>query len=148
MVTGSFIVPVVGALEAHPVLTPAAAEVERILWVPLVELTRADTFREEIWDYGGGRRPMFFFELDDETIWGATAGSCINCCEWPWASSAQSHPPSDVRAGLLGLQPAAEAHAGVERLRPRKARRFVVPRPRPAVGAHIGEEQPIHPLAG
>jgi hypothetical protein len=43
------------------------------MWVPLAELTRADTFREEIWDFHGERRPMFFFELDDETIWGATA---------------------------------------------------------------------------
>jgi hypothetical protein len=43
------------------------------MWVPLIELVRADTFREEIWDFNGERRPMFFFELDDETIWGATA---------------------------------------------------------------------------
>ena len=43
------------------------------MWVPLAELTRGDTFREELWDFDGGRRPMFFFELDDETIWGATA---------------------------------------------------------------------------
>jgi 8-oxo-dGTP pyrophosphatase MutT (NUDIX family) len=73
MASRSFIVPVVGTLDSHPALTPAAAEVERILWVPLAELTRADTFREELWDFDGGRRPIFFFELDDETIWGATA---------------------------------------------------------------------------
>lgn len=73
MVTRSFIVPVVGSLDRHPDLLPAADEVDRILWVPLAELTRADTFREEIWPYDGQLRPMFFFELDDETIWGATA---------------------------------------------------------------------------
>ena len=73
MVSRSFIVPVVGTVDHHPVLHPAADEVERILWVPLAELTRLDTFREEIWDFGGERRPIFFFELDDETIWGATA---------------------------------------------------------------------------
>jgi mutator protein MutT len=73
MASRSFIVPVVGTVDSHPVLTAAAAEVDRIMWVPLVELTRADTFREEFWDFDGGRRPMFFFELDDETIWGATA---------------------------------------------------------------------------
>jgi mutator protein MutT len=73
MVSRSFIVPVVGVVDSHPVLTPAAEEVERIMWVPLVELTRGDTFREELWDFDGGRRPIFFFELDDETIWGATA---------------------------------------------------------------------------
>ncbi len=73
MASRSFIVPVVGSLDSHPALVPAAAEVERILWVPLAELTRDDTFREELWDFDGGRRPIFFFELDDETIWGATA---------------------------------------------------------------------------
>ncbi len=73
LVSRSFIVPVVGTVDHQPVLHPAADEVERILWVPLTELTRPDTFREEIWDFGGERRPIFFFELDDETIWGATA---------------------------------------------------------------------------
>ena len=73
MVSRSFIVPVVGTVDSQPVLHPAADEVERILWVPLGELTRLDTFREELWDFGGERRPIFFFELDDETIWGATA---------------------------------------------------------------------------
>jgi hypothetical protein len=73
MVSHSFIVPVVGAVDQPPQLWPAAGEVERIMWVPLVELTRADTFREEIWPTADAHRPMFFFELDDETIWGATA---------------------------------------------------------------------------
>ena len=73
MVSRSFIVPVVGTVDQQPVLHPAADEVERIMWGPLGELTRFDTFREEIWDFGGERRPIFFFELDDETIWGATA---------------------------------------------------------------------------
>ncbi|MEP7115775.1 MAG: CoA pyrophosphatase [Ilumatobacteraceae bacterium] len=73
MVSRSFIVPVVGTLDQHPALHPAADEVDRIIWVPLGELARADTYREEIWDFDGERRPIFFFELDDETIWGATA---------------------------------------------------------------------------
>ncbi len=73
MVSRSFIVPVVGTLDQRPQLRPAVDEVERIVWVPLAELTRADTFREEIWEVNGQRRPIFFFELDDETIWGATA---------------------------------------------------------------------------
>ena len=73
MVTRSFIVPVVGTVDHHPALRPALGEVDRILWVSLADLIRADTFREEIWPFEGGLRPMFFFELDDETIWGATA---------------------------------------------------------------------------
>lgn len=73
MVSGSFIVPVVGTVDRPPPLRPAVDEVDRIIWVPLTELARADTFREEIWEVEGKRHPIFFFELDDETIWGATA---------------------------------------------------------------------------
>jgi 8-oxo-dGTP pyrophosphatase MutT (NUDIX family) len=73
LVSRSFIVPVVGTVGAEPDLRPAEHEVDRILWVPLVELTRSDTFREEIWPVDEQHRPMFFFELDDETVWGVTA---------------------------------------------------------------------------
>jgi hypothetical protein len=71
----SYIVPVVAKLAANerPQLHSAAAEVDRIMWVPITELLRADTFREELWPFEGSHRPIFFFELDDETIWGATA---------------------------------------------------------------------------
>lgn len=67
------IVPVVASLGSRPDLHPATGEVDRVLWVPLVELARADTFREEWWDRGESEWQVFFFELDDETIWGATA---------------------------------------------------------------------------
>jgi peroxisomal coenzyme A diphosphatase NUDT7 len=73
MVSRSYIVPVVATLERRPSLHPAVGEVDRIMWVPLAELTRADTFREEVWHVDGDPRQIFFFELDDETIWGATA---------------------------------------------------------------------------
>jgi 8-oxo-dGTP pyrophosphatase MutT (NUDIX family) len=73
MVSRSYIVPVVATLVGRPSLHPAVGEVDRIMWVPLAELTRSDTFREEVWQIDGDTRPIFFFELDDETIWGATA---------------------------------------------------------------------------
>jgi 8-oxo-dGTP pyrophosphatase MutT (NUDIX family) len=73
MATGSFIVPVLGTVDQCPTLRPAVDEVDRIMWVPLADLTRADTFREEVWQRDGEPLPIFFFELDDETIWGATA---------------------------------------------------------------------------
>src|SRR4029079_19340196 len=69
----SYIVPVVAPLEGHPSLMPAVREVDRIMWVPLAELTRSDTFREQVWHFDGDPRSIFFFELEDETIWGATA---------------------------------------------------------------------------
>ncbi len=40
----------------------------------LVELARPDVYREERWDYPDDRdRPMHFFELVGDTVWGATA---------------------------------------------------------------------------
>ena len=73
VVSRSSIVPVVGTLAKHPVLTPHDREVARILWVPLAELAHDATYREEWWGSPPLDRQMDFFELDDETIWGATA---------------------------------------------------------------------------
>lgn len=71
-VSQSFIVPVVARLARRPALTPATAEVQRILFVPLADLYRRDTYRQEVWWRPPIDRPIHFFELDDETIWGAT----------------------------------------------------------------------------
>jgi 8-oxo-dGTP pyrophosphatase MutT (NUDIX family) len=73
VVSLSHIVPVVGRLRARPALRPAAAEVERILHVPLRELADPAGFREEWWGEREMARSIYFFELEDETIWGATA---------------------------------------------------------------------------
>lgn len=75
-VSRSYIVPVVGTVAERPLLTISNDEVERAFWVPLRELTRSDTFSWEWWSVPAaddGERPMFFFHLDDETVWGATA---------------------------------------------------------------------------
>ena len=73
VVSLSHIVPVVGVLAARPGLHPSEAEVDRVLWVPLAELLRDGTYREEHWGTPPTDRPIHFFELDDETVWGATA---------------------------------------------------------------------------
>jgi 8-oxo-dGTP pyrophosphatase MutT (NUDIX family) len=73
VVSESYIVPVVGRLAERPELRPGTSEVDRIMFVPLVELTRPDTHREERWGIPPNQWPIHFFELDDETIWGATA---------------------------------------------------------------------------
>ncbi|MFM2070363.1 MAG: hypothetical protein RLZZ623_626 [Actinomycetota bacterium] len=73
VVSNSYIVPVVGSIAERPELRPHASEVDRILWVSLAELAHAETFREEWWGTPPFERPIFFFELADETIWGATA---------------------------------------------------------------------------
>lgn len=75
-VSRSFIVPVVATLGERPTLVANAAEVDRAFWVPLAELVRPDTFGWEWWTFSqrdDTERPMFFFHLDDETVWGATA---------------------------------------------------------------------------
>jgi 8-oxo-dGTP pyrophosphatase MutT (NUDIX family) len=73
IVSRSYIVPVVGTIDERPQLTPHDREVARILWVPVAELISPTTFREEWWGTPPLDRRMIFFELDDETIWGATA---------------------------------------------------------------------------
>ena len=72
VVSKSYIVPVVAQLARRPELAPMTGEVQRVFHVPLSELYRADTYRQEIWWRPPVEWPIHFFELDDETIWGAT----------------------------------------------------------------------------
>jgi 8-oxo-dGTP pyrophosphatase MutT (NUDIX family) len=70
----SFIVPYVGALPGRPDTTPNPAEVSAVLHVPLAELLDPAIFREERWQLPWAEdRPIFFFELVGDTLWGATA---------------------------------------------------------------------------
>ena len=72
----SLVCPFVATVKRRPELVPDPAEVERVLHVPLSELTGPDTWREEVWSLGeafGGERVMTFFELPGDTVWGATA---------------------------------------------------------------------------
>ncbi|MFM7252141.1 MAG: NUDIX hydrolase [Ilumatobacteraceae bacterium] len=76
-VSRSWIVPIVGiardGADAWRHLAPASVEVDRVMWVPLAELCAPGTFREERWRTERGELAITFFELDDETVWGATA---------------------------------------------------------------------------
>ena len=69
----SHIVPVVAVLPERPAVFPASGEVARVLHVPLTELLQPGTYREELWGRPPLERSVYFFELDDETVWGATA---------------------------------------------------------------------------
>jgi len=73
VVSRSYIVPVVAVLSERPELVPQTDEVDRVLWTPIAELTREGTYRLERWGQPPFERPLHFFELDDETVWGATA---------------------------------------------------------------------------
>jgi 8-oxo-dGTP pyrophosphatase MutT (NUDIX family) len=75
-VSRSHIVPIVGRVRELPELRPNPDEVDRIMVVPLVDLAGPEVYRQEIWDVGAARPDgtyaIHFFELDDETVWGAT----------------------------------------------------------------------------
>ena len=66
--------PFVGVVTEFPQLVPEAGEVAAILHVPLAELVADGVYREERWTFGDRvDRPMHFFELVGDTVWGATA---------------------------------------------------------------------------
>jgi len=71
-VSNSHITPVVAHVEGVPEFVADPGEVARIFTVPLHELARVDTYRNEWWETPRGDINIHFFELDDETIWGAT----------------------------------------------------------------------------
>jgi 8-oxo-dGTP pyrophosphatase MutT (NUDIX family) len=70
----SGITPFVGVLPARPVLHPNPHEVEHAFDVALVELLDDAVYREERWDtQWGADRPVHFFDLPEDMVWGATA---------------------------------------------------------------------------
>lgn len=71
-VSNSHITPVVGHVTEPPDLRPDAGEVARVFTVPLVELAAEGTHRRELWTTPRGEVEIHFFELADETVWGAT----------------------------------------------------------------------------
>jgi 8-oxo-dGTP pyrophosphatase MutT (NUDIX family) len=78
IVSRSYIVPVVAVLDHRPAVEPRTMEVDRVLWASLRELTRAGRYRMERWGSPPMDRPLHFFELDDETVWGATAHMLVD----------------------------------------------------------------------
>jgi len=69
----AYIVPVVGLLSGAPQLTASPGEVDAILDIGLAELMHPEAFREERWGTPPDDRPVYFFDLVGDTVWGATA---------------------------------------------------------------------------
>ena len=67
------ITPFVGLIRDPVSYTPDGREIERVLEVPLEALLDPANFRVEMWERNGEVRPVYFYEYDGETIWGATA---------------------------------------------------------------------------
>ena len=74
----SFIVPYVAVLDGVPELVASPDEVELVLHVPLSELLADGVFREERWGVAPMDRPITFFDVVGDTIWGATAAMLRN----------------------------------------------------------------------
>lgn len=72
-VSSSYIIPVVARCHGRPAWMVNPGEVDRVFTVPLADLTRDDTYRSEWWGRPPDDHELHFFELDDETVWGATA---------------------------------------------------------------------------
>ncbi len=73
MSSRALITPFVGALSERPRLTPNPAEVDRAFDTALADLMADGAYHEELWAIGGDERPVHFFDLEGETVWGATA---------------------------------------------------------------------------
>ena len=69
----SLVQPFIAALGQGPELTASPDEVDVILHVPLTELAHLDTYWQEEWLWDGSWRPMHFYGLVGDTVWGATA---------------------------------------------------------------------------
>lgn len=72
--SGAFITPFVGLIQRRPNLHPNPAEVELAFDVPLSRLAEPDVYDAELWHGPDGLvRPMHFFALGEDMVWGATA---------------------------------------------------------------------------
>jgi 8-oxo-dGTP pyrophosphatase MutT (NUDIX family) len=71
-VSNSLIIPIVARIEGVPSFSIQEEEVARVFMSPLHDLAREDTYRNEWWSRPQGDINIHFFELDDETVWGAT----------------------------------------------------------------------------
>jgi 8-oxo-dGTP pyrophosphatase MutT (NUDIX family) len=78
IVSRSYIVPVVATLRHRPELSAQTMEVDRVLWTSIAELTSPGVYHLERWGVPPLDRPLHFFELDDETVWGATAHMLVD----------------------------------------------------------------------
>ena len=82
----SRIVPVVGVLPGAPELVPNPAEVDRAFSVRIAELFADGVGHEERWSLGElTDRPMYFFALAGDTVWGATARILRDLLEAVWS---------------------------------------------------------------
>jgi 8-oxo-dGTP pyrophosphatase MutT (NUDIX family) len=71
-VSGIWITPVVGVLEARPAFTPNPSEIAEVIVVSLAALAEVEA--EVVWEREGATWTGFTYEVDGHVIWGATGG--------------------------------------------------------------------------
>ena len=67
------ITPVVGVVRRPVAWQPDGHEIEKVIEVPFDLLAAEGSFRVEQWERDGVTRPVYFFDYEGDTIWGATA---------------------------------------------------------------------------
>lgn len=78
VVSMSYIIPKVGLLKEPIPLAPQTMEADKVMWVPLSELTAPGTYHGEMWGGPPTDRLLHFFDLADETVWGATGRMLVD----------------------------------------------------------------------
>jgi 8-oxo-dGTP pyrophosphatase MutT (NUDIX family) len=67
------ITPWVGIVRGPVVWQPDGEEIDKVIEVPVAALLDRACFRVERWPRAGVLRDVYFYEYQNETIWGATA---------------------------------------------------------------------------
>jgi 8-oxo-dGTP pyrophosphatase MutT (NUDIX family) len=67
------ITPWVGVIRESVTWQPDGEEIEKVIEVSWASLTDPGNFRVEHWEQDGVVRPVYFYECQGATIWGATA---------------------------------------------------------------------------
>lgn len=75
------ITPFVGLVREPVTWRPDGGEIERVIEVPYARLAAKGGFRVELWNRNGVERPVYFFDFEGDTIWGATARILIHYLE-------------------------------------------------------------------
>ena len=71
--TNFVITPWIGVIRQPVAWRPDGAEIERVIEVPFASLAAPGGLRVEQWERDGVTRPVYFFDYNGDTIWGATA---------------------------------------------------------------------------
>ncbi len=71
--SGFLITPIIGVIAAMPVLLPNPAEVCEILSIPFEAFFDDSTLRTEVRSFDDVDRTVYFYDIGEEPVWGATA---------------------------------------------------------------------------